>query len=185
MKDDLEDQAKSIAEMCRSHHAREVRVAKDEQERAALWAGRRGAFGAVARLAPNYLVCDGTVPRTALPRVLRQVAEVGERYGFQIPNVFHAGDGNLHPLILFDSREAGQKARVIKAGMDILRLCVEAGGTISGEHGVGLEKIDAMRLICGETEIRGQLKVKRAFDPKNLANPGKMFPRLEEAPRAV
>lgn len=185
LKDDLEDQAKSIAEMCRSHHAREVRVAKNEQERAALWAGRRGAFGAVSRLAPNYLVCDGTVPRTALPRVLRQVAEVGERYGFQIPNVFHAGDGNLHPLILFDSREAGQKARVIKAGMDILRLCVEAGGTISGEHGVGLEKIDAMRLVCGETEIRGQLKVKQAFDPKNLANPGKMFPRLEEAPRAA
>jgi len=185
LKDDLEDQAKSIAELCRSHHAREVRVARDEQERAALWAGRRGAFGAVARLAPSYLVCDGTVPRTALPQVLRQVAEVGERYGFQIPNVFHAGDGNLHPLILFDSREAGQKTRVIEAGMDILRLCVEAGGTISGEHGVGLEKINAMRLVHGATEIQGQLKVKQAFDPKNLANPGKMFPRLEEAPRAA
>ena len=183
--DDLEKQARAIADLCRAHGAREVRVAKDEAERAALWAGRRGAFGAVARLAPSYLVCDGTVPRTALPAVLRKVAEVGKKYDLRIPNVFHAGDGNLHPLILFDWRDAEQKARVMQAGMEILTLCVAMGGTISGEHGVGLEKIGAMRLVHGEAEIRAQLRVKQAFDPRNLANPGKMFPRPEEARHAV
>jgi glycolate oxidase len=185
LKDDLEVQAKAIAELCRAHGAREVRVAKDDAERAALWAGRRGAFGAVARITPSYLVCDGTVPRTALPQVLRKVAEVSKKYDLQIPNVFHAGDGNLHPLILFDWRDAEQKARVMKAGMEILELCVEVGGTISGEHGVGLEKIDAMHLVHGESEIRAQLRVKKAFDPANLANPGKMFPLPEEVRHAA
>jgi glycolate oxidase len=185
LKDDLEQQARAITDLCRAHGAREVRVAKDEAERAALWAGRRGAFGAVARITPSYLVCDGTVPRTALPKVLRKVAEVAKKYNLQIPNVFHAGDGNLHPLILFDWRDAEQKARVMKAGMEILELCVEMGGTISGEHGVGLEKIDAMRLVHGDAEIRSQLRVKKAFDPRNLANPGKMFPTPEEARHAA
>ncbi len=174
--DDLEQQADAIAALCRAHGAREVRVARDEAERATLWAGRRGAFGAVARITPSYLVCDGTVPRTALPAMLRKVAEVGRRYDLRIPNVFHAGDGNLHPLILFDWRDAEQKERVLKAGMEILAACVEMGGTISGEHGVGIEKIDAMRLVCSEEEIRAQLKLKRAFDPEELANPGKVFP---------
>jgi glycolate oxidase len=185
LKDDLEIQTQAIVDLCKTHGAREVRVAKDDAERAALWAGRRGAFGAVARLAPSYLVCDGTVPRTALPKVLRKVAEVGKKYNLQIPNVFHAGDGNLHPLILFDWRDAEQKARVMKAGMEILQLCVEMGGTISGEHGVGLEKIDAMRLVFTEADIRSQVLVKRAFDPRNLANPGKMFPLPEEVRRAA
>jgi len=180
LKDDLEAQVQAIVDLCKAHGAREVRVAKDDAERAMLWAGRRGAFGAVARLAPSYLVCDGTVPRTALPKVLRKVAEVGKKYNLQIPNVFHAGDGNLHPLILFDWRDAEQKGRVMKAGMEILQLCVETGGTISGEHGVGLEKIDAMRLIFSEADIRSQVRVKQAFDPRNLANPGKMFPLPEE-----
>ena len=185
LKDDLEIQTQAIVDLCKAHGAREVRVAKDDAERAMLWAGRRGAFGAVARLAPSYLVCDGTVPRTALPKVLRKVAEVGKKYNLQIPNVFHAGDGNLHPLILFDWRDAEQKARVMKAGMEILELCVEMGGTISGEHGVGLEKIDAMRLVFSEADIRGQVRVKQAFDPRNLANPGKMFPLPEEVRRAA
>ncbi len=185
LKDDLEQQAQAITALCRAHGAREVRVAKDDAERAALWAGRRGAFGAVARITPSYLVCDGTVPRTALPQVLRKVAEVGAKYNLRIPNVFHAGDGNLHPLILFDWRDAEQKARVMKAGMEILQLCVEMGGTISGEHGVGLEKIEAMRLVHGGAEIRGQLQVKHAFDPRNLANPGKMFPAPEEVSHAA
>ena len=180
LKDDLEAQVQAIVDLCKAHGAREVRVAKDDAERAMLWAGRRGAFGAVARLAPSYLVCDGTVPRTALPKVLRKVAEVGKKYNLQIPNVFHAGDGNLHPLILFDWRDAEQKGRVMKAGMEILQLCVEMGGTISGEHGVGLEKIGAMRLIFSEADIRSQVRVKQAFDPRNLANPGKMFPPPEE-----
>ena len=176
LKDDLEAQSEAIVRLCMEHGAREVRVAKDEGERALLWAGRRGAFGAVARLSPSYLVCDGTVPRTALPAVLKKVAEVGERYDLKIPNVFHAGDGNLHPLILFDWRNAEQKERVMKAGMEILALCVDLGGTISGEHGVGLEKMDALRLVLSEADIRSQLRVKRAFDPKDLANPGKIFP---------
>ncbi len=185
LKDDLDAQVQAIVELCKAHGAREVRVAKDEAERALLWAGRRGAFGAVARITPSYLVCDGTVPRTALPKVLRKVAEVSKKYNLMIPNVFHAGDGNLHPLILFDWRDADQKARVMKAGMEILELCVEMGGTISGEHGVGLEKIDAMRLVFTEADIRSQVRVKQAFDPKNLANPGKMFPRSEEVRRAA
>ncbi len=185
LKDDLDAQVQAIVDLCKAHGAREVRVAKDEAERALLWAGRRGAFGAVARITPSYLVCDGTVPRTALPKVLRKVAEVSKKYNLMIPNVFHAGDGNLHPLILFDWRDADQKARVMKAGMEILELCVEMGGTISGEHGVGLEKIDAMRLVFTEADIRSQVRVKQAFDPKNLANPGKMFPRSEEVRRAA
>jgi len=185
LKDDLDAQVQAIVDLCKAHGAREVRVAKDEAERALLWAGRRGAFGAVARITPSYLVCDGTVPRTALPKVLRKVSEVSKKYNLMIPNVFHAGDGNLHPLILFDWRDADQKARVMKAGMEILKLCVEMGGTISGEHGVGLEKIDAMRLVFSEADIRSQVRVKQAFDPKNLANPGKMFPLPEEVRRAA
>ena len=178
--DDLESQCQAIEDICKAHGAREVRVAKDEAERAALWAGRRGAFGAVARLAPSFLVCDGTVPRTALPEVLRKVADVALKYDLRIPNVFHAGDGNLHPLILFDWRDADQKARVMKAGMEILGLCAALGGTISGEHGVGLEKMDAMRMVMSEADIQCQRRVKQTFDPHGLANPGKMFPAPEE-----
>jgi glycolate oxidase len=185
LRDDLDQQVEAISELCRKHGAREVRVARDEAERAALWAGRRGAFGAVARITPSYLVCDGTVPRTALPAMLRKVAEVGRKYDLRIPNVFHAGDGNLHPLILFDWRDAEQKERVMKAGHEILALCVEMGGTISGEHGVGIEKLDAMRLVFSEEELRAQLKLKRAFDPRDLANPGKMFPSGREVAHAV
>jgi glycolate oxidase len=184
LKDDLEIQAKAIEDLCKAHGAREVRVAKDEAERALLWAGRRGAFGAVARLAPSFLVCDGTVPRTALPVVLRKVAEVAAKYDLRIPNVFHAGDGNLHPLILFDWRDPDLMARVKKAGMEILGLCAELGGTISGEHGVGLEKMESMRLVLSEADIQAQKRVKRTFDPEDLANPGKMFPAAEEVSHA-
>jgi glycolate oxidase len=184
LKDDLEQQAEAIADLCRKNGAREIRVAKNDAERAALWAGRRGAFGAVARITPSYLVCDGSVPRTELPKILRKVAEVGKKYDLKIPNVFHAGDGNLHPLILFDWRDAEQKARVMKAGMEILELCVQVGGTISGEHGVGIEKMDAMRLVFSEKEIDAQRKIKRAFDPEDIANPGKIFPVVEEVAHA-
>jgi glycolate oxidase len=184
LKDDLEQQAAAITDLCKKNGAREIRVAKNDAERAALWAGRRGAFGAVARITPSYLVCDGSVPRTELPKILRKVAEVGKKYDLKIPNVFHAGDGNLHPLILFDWRDAEQKARVMKAGMEILELCVEVGGTISGEHGVGIEKMDAMHLIFSEKEIDAQRKIKRAFDPEDIANPGKIFPVAQEVVHA-
>lgn len=185
LKDDLEPQAQAIVDICMANGAREVRVAKTDAERANLWAGRRGAFGAVARITPSYLVCDGTVPRTALPQVLKKVAEVGQKYDLKIPNVFHAGDGNLHPLILFDWRNAEQKARVMKAGMEILKLCVDLGGTISGEHGVGVEKIEAMKMCFSEADIAAQVKVKKAFDPKDLSNPGKMFPVPQEVAHAA
>jgi len=181
LKDDLESQAAAIGDLCKAHGAREVRVAKDDAERALLWAGRRGAFGAVARLAPSFLVCDGTVPRTALPQVLKKVSQVAAKYDLRIPNVFHAGDGNLHPLILFDWRDAEMKARVLKAGMEILSLCADLGGTISGEHGVGLEKLEAMRMVMSEADIQAQRRVKATFDPDNRANPGKIFPAKEVA----
>ena len=148
-----------------------------------LWAGRRGAFGAVARLRPNYLVCDGTVPRTKLPEVLKKVVEVGKKYNLQIGNVFHAGDGNLHPLILFDARNEDELARVHLAGAEILKACADVGGTISGEHGVGTEKIPQMSFVFSADDMRAMNRVKTAFDPDNLCNPGKVLP--EEFSRSV
>jgi len=176
--DGLPRLAERITAICRANKVRQVRAARDAAEREALWAGRKGAFGAVSRLRPNYMVCDGTVPRTELPRVLAQVLEVGRKYDLAIGNVFHAGDGNLHPLILFDARDPEEKARVMKAGSEIMRLCVQAGGTISGEHGIGLEKLAEMDLIFSDEDVAAMWKVKRAFDPEELINPGKVLPRL-------
>ena len=174
--DGLEEMAGEIAALCRANHAREVRVAASEAEREALWKGRRGAFGAVARLAPNYLVADGTVPRSRLPETVRLMYEIGRRYDLRVASVFHAGDGNLHPLILFDSRDAEQTERVMEASMAILQVCADMGGTVSGEHGVGLEKAEAMKMVFGEDDLRAQEWVKEAFDPGDLSNPGKIFP---------
>ncbi len=139
--DGMDEQAQRIEEICRANNVVSVRRAKDNAERAELWAGRRGAFGAVARLRPSYLVCDGTVPRTKLPDALRAVKEVSKKYGLPIGNVFHAGDGNLHPLILFDGRNPEELEKVHKAGAEILEAVARLGGTISGEHGIGTEKI--------------------------------------------
>jgi FAD/FMN-containing dehydrogenase len=172
----LKDQAAQISELCFKNSCRDIREAKDDAERNRLWEGRRGAFGAVARLAPNYLVNDCTVPRTKLPEALSQVAAIVKKYNFEHGNVFHAGDGNLHPLIFFDSRDADQLKRVKKAGWEIMEACVELGGTISGEHGVGLEKIDAMRLIFSEQDFAAQRALQQAFDPEGLLNPGKVIP---------
>jgi glycolate oxidase len=185
LQDGMDEMAEEIVAICEANNAREVRVARSAAERAALWKGRKGAFGAVARLAPNYLVADATVPRTKLPATLRKVMEVGDKYGLRIANVFHAGDGNLHPLILFDSRIASDCERVMKAGMEIMAACVEAGGTISGEHGVGIEKSDAMKMIFSDSELRVQEWVKDAFDPKDLCNPGKIFPSRVARSEAV
>jgi glycolate oxidase subunit GlcD len=176
MADGMERQAERILEICKRHKVREVRVAKSEGERADLWAGRKGAFGAVARLRPSYLVCDGTVPRTKLPEVLRRVIEVGRKYGLPIGNVFHAGDGNLHPLILFDERNRDELAKVHKAGAEILKICADVGGTISGEHGIGTEKLNEMSLVFSEGDIGFMRQIKRAFDPQDLCNPGKVLP---------
>jgi glycolate oxidase subunit GlcD len=176
----LQDQVAQISERCRQNQCREIREAKDDSERNRLWEGRRGAFGAVARLAPNYLVNDCTVPRTKLPEALAEVARIAKKYNFEHGNVFHAGDGNLHPLIFFDSRDANQLKRVKKAGWEIMEACVGLGGTISGEHGVGLEKISAMRMIFSEQDFSAQRGLQQAFDPQMLLNPGKVIPGSDQ-----
>jgi len=176
LKDGMERLAERIMEICRKNNVREVKAAKNEAERTQLWAGRKGAFGAVARLRPNYLVCDGTVPRTKLPEVLTKVMEVGKKYNLPIANVFHAGDGNLHPLILFDERNEEELRKVHLAGSEILKLCADAGGTISGEHGIGAEKMKEMFFVFNPRDIAAMRKVKKAFDPEDVYNPGKVLP---------
>lgn len=177
--DGLERLADRIMEICRKNNVREIRAAKTEPERAQLWAGRKGAFGAIARLRPNYLVCDGTVPRTKLPEVLNKVMEVGKKYDLPIANVFHAGDGNLHPLILFDERNEEELKKVHAAGTEILKLCADAGGTISGEHGIGAEKMQEMFFVFTPRDMDAMRRVKKAFDPAGIYNPGKVIPEAE------
>jgi glycolate oxidase len=176
LKDGMERLAERIMGICKKNNVREVKAAKTEAERAQLWAGRKGAFGAIARLRPNYLVCDGTVPRTKLPEVLTKVMEVGKKYNLVIANVFHAGDGNLHPLILFDERNEEELRKVHLAGSEILKLCADAGGTISGEHGIGTEKMKEMFFVFTPKDIAAMKKVKMGFDPDNVYNPGKVLP---------
>lgn len=179
MADGMDRQAEKIMEICRRYQVREIRLAKSDAERADLWAGRKGAFGAVSRLRPSYLVCDGTVPRTKLPEVLSRVLEVGKKHNLPIGNVFHAGDGNLHPLILFDERNPGELERVHQVAAEILKICIDAGGTISGEHGIGTEKLKEMSLIFSETDFDFMRQIKKAFDPDDLWNPGKVIPPLQ------
>jgi glycolate oxidase len=179
LRDGMDGLEKRIVEICGNNGVRTIDVAASEEDRKRLWAGRRGAFGAVGRLYPSYMVNDGTVPRSQLPRVLKRVAEIGERYGVPIGNVFHAGDGNLHPLILFDERDKAQLELVKKASHEILQACVDAGGTISGEHGIGVEKLDAMWFLFGWKDLNAMWKVKRSFDPENLCNPGKVLPEIK------
>jgi glycolate oxidase subunit GlcD len=174
--DGMEEQAEKIREICEKSGVVSIRRAKDAAERAELWAGRKGAFGAVARLRPSYLVCDGTVPRTKLPEALREVKRVSEKYDLPIGNVFHAGDGNLHPLILFDDRDPDEMARVHQAGSEILQICADLGGTISGEHGIGAEKLKEMSFVFRDADIEMMRLTKSAIDPKDLSNPGKLIP---------
>ena len=172
-----EDIARVQALLARSG-CREVRVAHDEQERLRLWAGRKNAFPAVGRISPDYYCMDGTIPRRELARVLRGIAALGEEYGLRVANVFHAGDGNMHPLILFDANLPGELERAETLGGKILELCVEVGGTITGEHGVGREKINQMCVQFTPDEIAFFHSVKAAFDPAGLLNPGKNIPTL-------
>jgi len=169
-------QAQAVEVICTEMGAREVRIGFSPQERERLWAGRKGALGALGRLAPSYYILDGTVPRTKLPQVLRGVYQVGEKYGFPIANVFHAGDGNLHPNIPFDESQPGQVDKVLEAGAEIMRLCVDAGGTITGEHGVGMEKRDFMRWIFSDDDLEVMSRIKVAFLAGDGLNPGKIFP---------
>jgi glycolate oxidase len=159
-----------------AHDARTVRVAADDTERALLWKGRKSAFGAVARLAPNYYLHDTVVPRTRLCEVLTQVYAIAERHHLGVMNVFHAGDGNLHPLLLFDAREPGVMERVHAAGEEIVQVSLDAGGVLSGEHGIGLEKRDLMPLLFGPDDLDAQARLREAFDPDGVANPTKILP---------
>jgi glycolate oxidase len=151
-------------------------VAADAAERELLWAGRKGAIGALGRIKPNYYLHDGVVPRTRLPQVLSQVAEIGQHYRLPVANVFHAGDGNLHPNILFDMRDRGAMEQVEKAGEEMLHAVVDLGGTLSGEHGIGIEKNAFMPWIFGPEDLDAMLRVKRVLDPDGRLNPGKIFP---------
>ena len=172
----MDAQAERVIQACRDAGAREVRVAKDEAERQLLWKGRKSAFGAYGRVSPAYMVMDGVIPRTKLPYVLKRVNAIVAAHGLRVGNVFHAGDGNLHPNILYDPRRPGEEARVVEAGGEILKLCAEVGGSISGEHGIGLEKIDYMPLIFSAADLACMHRVKEAFNPTGLCNPGKIFP---------
>jgi glycolate oxidase len=154
------------------------RVSKNEAERELFWAGRKAAFPAVGRISPDYYCMDGTIPRKALPTLLARMRELSERYGLRVANVFHAGDGNLHPLIMYDANKHGELERTEAFGADILRLCVEVGGVLSGEHGVGVEKRDLMDTMFNQTDLAQQQRLKCAFDPSGLLNPGKVFPQL-------
>jgi glycolate oxidase subunit GlcD len=181
----LEAEAEQAVRCCLEHGAREVRRAKTAAERGALWKGRKKAFGAMGQLAPDLLVQDATVPRTRLPEVLGQISEIAERYGLQVANVFHAGDGNLHPNIVFDRRDPEETGRVEAASREIMHACVAAGGTITGEHGVGVDKRKYMRLVFSPLELEVLRGVKAVFDPRGLCNPGKVLPELVEAALAT
>jgi glycolate oxidase subunit GlcD len=177
----LDDDADRAEACCREAGAREVRRATDPASRLKLWQGRKKAFGAMGRIAPDLLVQDATVPRTRLPEVLARITEIGERFRLQIANVFHAGDGNLHPNILFDRNDADELARVERASLEIMELCVSVGGTITGEHGVGVDKRGYMGLVHRDVELEMLRAVKGVFDPKGLFNPGKVIPPVASA----
>ena len=172
----VEEEAEQVRQVCFEQRAREVRRAKDEVERALLWKGRKNAFGALGRVSPSFYTQDGVVPRTQIPAVLQFIGGISKKYGLRIGNIFHAGDGNLHPLILFDARVPGQLHMVEQAGREILQYCIDAGGSITGEHGVGIEKRDLMPLLFSNDDLDVMLSLRNAFNPNSLLNPAKIFP---------
>ncbi|HZR93086.1 MAG TPA: FAD-linked oxidase C-terminal domain-containing protein [Gaiellaceae bacterium] len=172
----VEEDVAAVERICREHGAREIRTAADAAERALLWKGRKSAFAAMGRVSHSYYVQDGVVPRTRLPEVLRRIAELEREHGLRVGNVFHAGDGNLHPLVLYDERVPGEPARARELAEAILVACVDAGGSLTGEHGVGTDKACAMPLMFGEDDLAVMQRLRRAFDPDGIANPGKVFP---------
>jgi glycolate oxidase len=167
-----------VSEIAKGTGATTLRVSNSEAERLAFWAGRKAAFPAVGRISPDYYCVDGTIPRAKLPLVLARMREFSEKHRLRVANVFHAGDGNLHPLILYDANESDELHRAEEFGADILKLCVEVGGVLTGEHGVGVEKRDLMPVMFNETDLAQQQRVKCAFDADGLLNPGKVFPKL-------
>jgi len=174
----LDDEAARVTDICMEFGARSCRAARDETERKKLWAARKGAFGAIGRISPDSMIQDAVVPRSRLPEVLSAAYEIAARYELRVANVFHAGDGNLHPLICFDSRFPDQVKRVKEAGRELMEVCVAAGGTITGEHGVGLDKRELLPLIFSDADMNAMLRVRAAFDPLGLCNPGKIIPML-------
>ena len=167
-----------VTEIARANNSATLRVSNSEAERLLFWAGRKAAFPAVGRISPDYICMDGTIPRKRLPEVLRGMSELSQKHGLRVANVFHAGDGNLHPPFLFDANVAGELDRAEQFGADILRLCVKVGGVLTGEHGVGIEKRDLMPEMFSEIDLAQQMRVKCAFDDQGLLNPGKVFPTL-------
>jgi glycolate oxidase len=174
--EEAELQAARIEQVCRDCRAREFRIAKTAEERMLLWKGRKNAFGAIGRVSPTYYVQDGVVPRTKIAPTLRKIAEIGQRHGLKIGNIFHAGDGNMHPIILFDARKPGDLERARQAGDEILEYCIEAGGSITGEHGVGMEKMELMPKLFSDDTLEMIRELKQLFDPQCLLNPGKLLP---------
>ncbi len=174
--ENVEEESDQIEAVCREDHARDVRRAKSNEERELLWRGRKNAFGAIGRISPSYYVQDGVIPRTRLPEMLEFIAGVAEKYKLQIGNIFHAGDGNLHPLLMFDARDEAQHQRVLKAAREIMAKCAEMGGSITGEHGVGIEKNELMPLIFSPDDLDAMRKVKSVFNPAGEFNPAKLLP---------
>jgi len=178
MKEVVEEQANAVSRVCAEQKAREVRRAADEKQRQLLWLGRKTAFGAVGRVAPAYYTQDGVIPRTKVPATLAEIERISQKYGLVIANVFHAGDGNLHPLILFDSRDAEQREKSKKAGNEIMACCLSFGGSITGEHGVGLEKRNFMPYMFTEADLEVMIRLRNAYNPESILNPQKMIPDL-------
>jgi glycolate oxidase len=173
---EVEHVAARAIEIARRAGALEIRVPRDEAERQLMWKGRKSAFAAVGRISPNYLVEDGVIPRSEIARVLREIERMAREVGLRVANVFHAGDGNLHPLVLYDARNAGEEERAVRLGGEILRLCIRSGGSITGEHGVGAEKAAYMAEQFGPDDLETMARVRCAFDGISLMNPGKVFP---------
>jgi glycolate oxidase len=173
--DHLVERVSVIAKSCR---ATTLKASTSEEQRLLFWAGRKAAFPAVGRISPDYYCMDGTIPRAKLSLVLHRMKEMSEKHRLRVANVFHAGDGNLHPLILYDANQPGELERAEAFGADILKLCVEVGGVLTGEHGVGVEKRDLMPVMFSEIDLDQQQRLKCAFDDKGLLNPGKVFPKL-------
>ena len=175
---EVEHLTNRVSSIAREHHATEIRLSRDEAERLAFWSGRKAAFPAVGQISPDYYCMDGTIPRGRLAEVLSRIRALSNQHGLAVANVFHAGDGNLHPLVLYDANQPGEIEQAEAFGADILRLCVEVGGVLTGEHGVGVEKRDLMGTIFDESDLAHQQRLKCAFDPDGLLNPGKVFPQL-------
>jgi len=175
-KDEVEALVDPIIEVFKENHVGEVRIAKDEDERLLLWKGRKAAFAAMGQISPEYYVQDSVIPRTKLPAIMKYIGELSEKYGLRVANVFHAGDGNLHPLVLYDSRNEGELQKAEQMGAEIIKACVDVGGSLTGEHGIGLEKRDFMPLMYTDDDLEAMRKVKKIFDPEGRLNPGKIFP---------